>query len=73
MSDNADFNAAESSDTDTDSFAKILVKTTSLNAAATAGTLLGIVLAGLSADRIDKVRKNRAAKKAEAQTVSTEA
>lgn len=46
------------------SFASQLMKTSAVNAAATAGTLVGLVAVGLTVDKIRDLREKRAAKKA---------
>lgn len=54
------------------SFTTELLKTVATSTAATAGTLAGFVLIGLSVDQVQKFRTRRAAKKAADNTASTE-
>lgn len=49
------------------SFKMELAKTASINAAATAGTLIGLVAVGLTVDKVRQLREKRAAKKAAAE------
>lgn len=45
------------------SFAQDLIKTVTLNAAATAGTLVGLAAIGFGVEKVREFRANRAAKK----------
>lgn len=58
-------------ETSESSFAQELFKTASVNAAATAGTLVGLVAIALSVDKVREYRTKRAAKKAAALQTAT--
>lgn len=62
----------ETPESDAPSFAVELAKTLTTSAAATAGTLVGMVAVGFAVDKVQKIRASRASKKAELSVVETE-
>ena len=61
----------ESTETNETSFARVLINTVTINAAATAGTLIGLAAIGVAIDKVQKFRTTRAAKKAVENTDTT--
>lgn len=74
MSENTDttFESTDFEQESEPSFAQQLMKTSAVNAAATAGTLVALVAVGLTADKVRDFREKRKAKKAAEAVLTTE-
>lgn len=64
MSDTTSVDSTVLDETTESSFAQELIKTMSINAAATAATLATVVAIGFGASKVQELRERRAAKKA---------